>query len=205
MSKLFEGDPAEGRLDELGLPGSGTLVDAVLHGAAAARSTTDFHPAPYRGYRMWAETTAYLRFELPAAWEPAVESGVELVASRPHGVAIVVTKGNAATASRTIEPQAHYDRGDAVQRLVNGSLDSLFDEGQRPEWQVWFLLHFLLPDGCAAELSRPLSLDPAGCVTAWTERILLPTEQPGVGARRPAAVPERRLPDIEVPVTRRAV
>jgi hypothetical protein len=205
MSKLFEGDPAEARLEELGLPGSGVLVGAVLYGAAAARSTTDNHPAPYRGYRMWAEATAYLRFELPAPWEPVTDSGVELVASRPDGIAIVVTKGNAATASRTIEPQAHYERGDAVQRLVNGSLDSLFDEGRRPEWQVWFLLHFLLPESCPAELSRPIALDATGAVTGWVERILLPTDDPGVGERRPAATPDRPVPDIEVPVTRRAV
>jgi hypothetical protein len=205
MSKIFEGDPAETRLAELGLPGSDVLVEAVRYGAAAARSTTDRHPAPYRGYRMWAEATAYLRFELPPPWEPLIDSGVELVVSRPDGVAIVVTKGNGATASRTIEPQSHYDRGDAVQRLVNGSLDSLFDEGHRPEWEVWFLLHCLLADSCAAELSRPLALDDTGSVTAWTERILLPTDDPGIGGRRLAAGPDRPVPDVEVPVTRRAI
>ncbi len=205
MSKIFEGDPAEVRLAELGLPGSEVLVQAVLYGAAAARSTNDLHPAAYRGYRMWAEATEYLRFELPPPWEPLTESGVELVASRPDGVAIVVTKGNGATASRTIEPQAHYDRGEAVQRLVNGSLDSLFDEGQRPEWEVWFLLHCLLPEGGAAERARPRALDDTGSVTAWTERILLPTDDPGIGGRRPVALPERPVPDIEVPVTRRAI
>jgi hypothetical protein len=205
MSKIFEGDPAEARLAELGLPGSQVLVDAVLYGAAAARSTTDFHPAPYRGSRMWAETTAYLRFELPPPWEPLTDSGVELAVSRPDGVAIVVTKGNAATASSAIEPQADYERGEAVQRLVNGSLDSLFDEGQRPEWEVWFLLHFLRVAGCAAELSRPLSVDSTGSVTAWTERILLPTDEPGIGGRRVTTTPPSGVPDVEVPVTRRAV
>lgn len=205
MSKILEGEPAEARLAELGLPGSQVLVEAVRYGAAAARNTVELHPTAYRGYRMWAETTYYLRAELPTPWEPATDHGVELVLSRPHGVGIVVTKGNVATADPGTEPQVHYERGEAIQRLVNGWMDTLFDLGPRPRWQAWFLLHRLLPESsCAAELSRPIAVDGRGVVAGWAERILLPTEEPGLGTGVPAS-PLRPAPEIEVPVARRSV
>lgn len=205
MARIFEGEPAEARLSELGLDGTKPLVEAVLYGAAAARNTTDLHPAGYRGIRMWAEATEYLRHELRPSWEPLTDGGVDLVVNRERGVAISVTKGDAATASRTMQPQVHYDRGEAVQRLVNGSYDTLFARGRRPEWEMWFLLHFLQPETCAAELSRPSGIGVDGAVTGWAERILLPTEDGGVGVRTPADAPQRPVPEVEVPIERRAV
>jgi hypothetical protein len=205
VARIFEGEPAEARLSELGVEGTKPLVEAVLYGAAAARNTTDRHPTSYRGIRMWAEATEYLRFVLPEPWEPLTDGGVDLVVNRERGIAISVTKGDAATASRTMPPQVHYDRGEAVQRLVNGSFDTLFARGRRPEWEVWFLLHFLQPESCAAELSRPRAIDADGSVTGWAERVLLPTEDGGIGVRTPADAPRRPVPEVEVPIARRAV
>jgi hypothetical protein len=112
-----------------------------------------------------------------------------------------------------------YKRGDVVQRLVNGSLDTLFTVGRRPRWEVWFLLHHLESDGCAVELSRPAFIDPDGRVAGWHTRLLLPTAEPGaLGAVPSIVVPGpspagagagagagRPVPEVDVPVRRRVV
>ena len=60
--------------------------------------------------------------------------------------------------------------------MVNGTFDSLFEEGSRPEWDVWFLLHYVAGDHIVpAELSRPRSIDRDGFVPSWIERLIIPS------------------------------
>jgi hypothetical protein len=205
VSRVYEGEAAESRLQELGVPGSEVLVDAIGYGAAAARSVTAKHPVSYRGLRLWAEATAYLRFELKHPWQPETILGVDLVVEQQRGIGIIVTKGDGATGNRSYAPQVVYERGEVIQRLINGSLDTLFTVGERPRWEVWFLLHHLARESCPAELSRPLSIDPRGWVTGWHERILLPAADPFARRVAEVPVPGQGGPEIDVPVTRRVV
>jgi hypothetical protein len=205
MAKIYEGEAAEAKLDDLGLAGSAVLLDAIDAGAAAARSVTAEFPAGYRGMRLWAEATAHLRRHLPPPWKPEVSSGAELVVHHERGVGIVVTKGNEATGHAHYQPQVVYDRGESLQRLVNGSPDTLFGPGQRPDLELWFLLHHLEAEGCPAELSLPLTIDKRGQVAGWHSRVLLPTRGPGSRGGLAVAAPDRPMPEIDVPVTRRIV
>jgi hypothetical protein len=205
MSRIFVGEAAEARLRRLGLPGSEVLVQAIEAGEAAARSVTAYHPAPYRGNRLWAEATAFLRFSLEPRWEPEFVAGADIVVERERGAAIIVTKGDGATGDPSFEPQVSYERGEVIQTLVNGSLDTLFTAGSRPEWEVWFLLHNLQKDSCPAELSRPLGVDRRGWVSGWESRVLLPTTGHGPSGDVTAAPPTQPAPAIDVTVTRRVV
>lgn len=202
MAAIHTGEEAEARLQGLGLPGAGVLTGAIAHGVAAARTVTAMHPSSYRSHRLWAEATMYLRWHLSSPWEPEVESGVDLVVERERGVGIVVTKGDGAVGDPRFEPQVLYERGEAIQRLVNGSLDTLFTAGQPPRWEVWFLLHHLDGDDCTAELARPLAISERGWVAGWHSRLLLPAVG-ATGPVEPAA--DRPVPEVDVPVARRVV
>jgi hypothetical protein len=203
MAEILEGPDAERRVWRLGIPGTAILVDALGYGSAAARTVTAAHPLSYRGQRLWAEATAYLRMELPEPWEPEVIVGVDLVVNRQSGIAMIVTKGDGATGQRQHTPQVHYERGEVIQRLVNGSLDTLFTVGQRPEWEVWFLLHRLQADACAAELARPAALDRQGAVVSWVTRLLLPGTARAPRGRIAVPAPSSPTADVDVPVRRR--
>jgi hypothetical protein len=209
VAVIYAGEEAEARLQGLGLPGAAVLSGAIAHGVAAARTVTAMHPSSYRSLRLWAEATMYLRWHLPSPWEPEVESGVDLVVERERGVGIVVTKGDGAVGDPRFEPQVLYERGEAIQRLVNGSLDTLFTIGQPPRWEVWFLLHHLDGDDCTAELARPLAISERGWVAGWHSRLLLPAVGAvgAIGPAEPAAdtAADRPVPEVDVPVARRVV
>lgn len=206
------GIAAEVRLHQLGVPGSPVLVDAVRDGASGYRNTTPLHPVGYGGQRMWGETVNSTRRGLiPHGWEPETVSGVDLTVNRVLGISIIVVSGDESTGRSGLAPEFRYDHPRVLRQIVGGHLDTLWETpGERPEWEVWFLLHQVGPRSVNAELSRPRGIAPSGSVTGWSERILLP-DQPfaGPGARSssgsgtgtgsgtsPAAV--------DVPVRRRA-
>lgn len=200
---LFEGPAAELRAQQLGLPGTAPLTAALDDGASAARATTEWHPIAYRGQRMWGEAVYSLREGLLAhGWEAETLLGVDLVIERRRGIAIIVTAGDGSSGTHYI-PQVRYERREVIQRLVNGEIDSLFDSVRtRPEWEIWFLLHFLTGQTLRGELSRPSEVNNTGWVTSWAERIILPEQTLGGDSSRLAI---SSPPEIEVDVRRRAV
>jgi hypothetical protein len=200
-SAIYSDIVADERLRILHIPGTPSLLQAVSHGAQAARSTSAFHPRAYRGQRMWAETHAALGNLLHGdGWEPANFLGADLVLHNRSGLAIIVTAGDTATGNEHFTPQVRYERQEVITGLVNGHADTIFraSEGERPEWTIWFLLHHLGGKAIQAELSRPQSIH-GGWVSTWAERILLPT----IGDPRQDRPKPRRAAEIDVPVGRR--
>ena len=200
-SATYTDGVAEARLRALHIPGAHALIQAVGHGAQAARSTTPFHPRAYRGQRMWAETHAALGNLLHGdGWAPANFLGADLVQHERDGIAIIVTAGDPATGQENYVPQVRYERQEVITGLVNGYADTIFrtSDSERPEWTIWFLLHYLSGKAIQAELSRPESIH-GGWVSTWAERVLLPpTGEPRQDRSRP-----RRAPEVDVPVGRR--
>ena len=152
---------------------------------------------------MWGETVASLAFGLNRyGWERENYAGVDLVVERRRGFALLVTAGDAAAGDERYNPQVRYERREMIQELVNGHFDTLWGSADRPEWQVWFLLHCLTSAALRAELSRPAWVGQGGFVTGWVERVLLPEmgfAGPDPATRGDGAAP----PEVDVEVQRR--
>ncbi len=207
-AQVFTGPSAEARAQQLGIPGgTAPLVAALRDGASAAKATTELHPAPYKGQRMWAEAVASLAHaltkKLATDWQYEPYLGVDLIANRRQGVAIIVTAGDSAAGKEHYLPQVRFDRGDAVRGIVGGQLDQLWGPTpSRPKWEVWFLLHFLAADQLTGELSHPAGVGPGGYVTGWPERIIVPDTTFG-GAKTRSRRDDDAPPTVDVDVQRR--
>lgn len=198
---IYTGVAAEVRLQQLGMPGSQPLVDALHDGASAARATTSEHPAAYAGQRMWGETVASLRRHLAhQGWTAETFKNVDLVVGPKQDVALVVTAGNPAAGNYGYSPQVRYERREVIQSLVNGPAFTLWGPSEPPKWQMWFLLHHLTGRTLDGELSRPTAVGTSGWVAAWNERIMLPQTGFGPAPKRRSQQP----PEVEVDVQRRA-
>lgn len=177
VDNVRTGDDALLRVRQLGFSDPGVIREAIQDGAGAYRAAdTPLHPAAYPGERMWGETFASLvNYAQDAGWERERIVGVELVVNRNTGVAVIVTAGDGGTGRENVGPNVRYRREQVISGLVNGSFDSLFDVGERPEWEVWFLLHSVSGDRIVpAELSRPRLIDAKGFVPSWIERLIVP-------------------------------
>lgn len=190
---VFHGVAADAKLQQLGVPGRFPLQQAVLVGNASANNTTDDHPPAYPGDKMWGETTAELRSMLRVhGFERRRFRGLDLTVSTSSGLAIVVTAGGQGTGNKLYNPNVRYKRGDVLRDIINGGSDSMFDldeEGERPDWDIFFLLHHRTTKGTAsAELSRPIAINKRRTVTTWDLRILLDIDDPDDDKelRRPA-------------------
>ena len=201
---IREGAAADLRLQQLGVPNAGTIVAAINDGASGARAATKYHPKSFAGQRMWGDSTAALRVYLePYDWESLYFHGVDLVLSRRTGIALIVTASDAATGDRRYIPQVRYERKEVIQGLINGHAATLWDAQEPPEWDCWFVLHYLTKTELRGEVSRPAGIGRTGMVTSWSERILLPSTPFGAAprtTRRTAMAPAA----IDVPVQRRA-
>lgn len=163
---IFTGAAADARVQQLGIPQTSLLAEALRDGASGARATTSAHPRAYPGQRMWGESTASLRIGLASSgWMTENFCGVDLTTDPRSGVALIVTAGDAATGDERYDPQVRYERRDVIQGLVNGHLDTLWSAAERPQWEVWFLLHRLTNQSLRAELSRPLAIGGGGWVS----------------------------------------
>jgi hypothetical protein len=207
-AQIYIGPHAEQRVRRLGVPQTATLADAVLAGAAGARAVMGYpFPPSYAGERMWGETHAALVSNLePYGFSGDRPGGVDIVLNKELGIAIIVTASTSAAGRPEVpNPGVRYPRKQAVQALVNGEYDSLFDE-QRPAWKVWFLLHHVDAVSVSAELSRPQGISRrTGQVVGWPERVMIPmgATPPGRGADEEPAAPVSPFGDLSDLAVRR--
>ena len=201
---IYEGEAADTRLAQLGIPSAAPLCDALAAGASAYRSTNADHPDSYKGSRMWGETTMVLRRVLrPFGWDRGELIGLQMVTNARHGRAVVVTAGSPGSGDpECLIPQVRYKRRTVMTHLVNGVQAGLFDDfvDEHPVWDVWCLLHHVRRDRVDAELSSPRGIDREGWVTSWAERIILPSIGFGPAARADVPSP---APDPQVDISRR--
>lgn len=202
-TKVSTGPLASARLQQLGFSPPALVREALEFAGGTARSVTPWHPAGYAGTRMWAETTFSLSMlGRECDWQHEAVKGVDLVTNHQTGTAIIVTAGDAATGFEKYRPETRYERPEMVQAIVNGTLDTLWDaQGDRNDWQVWFLLHNVAIDSdvVPAELSLPAGIGASGRVTRWVERVIIPAGGSLDSQRMPVAEPETPLePLVEV-------
>lgn len=157
-------------------------------GAEARRGTTAFHPRPYAGYSMWAETTAGLRRELlvESGWKMDEDGGQPRTFNLARRLNVVVQSGDDMTGVLgERKPRSKHSKGSATATKVRDNQLALFpvvglaaaepEDGKNvePVLETWVLLLAEVKDELRAELSRPIGFDSGGHVNDWHERIIL--------------------------------
>ena len=149
---------------------------------------TALDPVSAAGYESWRWTVRRLREVLvPYGWEAIDEHGLPLVLNvvpdEGPPIAISVSTGDAWTGNRDRNPSTKYSKGPITASLVaineeqlrlefagRPDLRAVPDEGER---LTWILLVHWTPTTAQVELSLPASINPAGFVTVWRERVIL--------------------------------
>ena len=198
------------RLAQLGLVES-DLRDAVHQGMLALSECTPNDPPLIPGITAWGRVVRALREGLiPKGWTRSDDGNYSVVINPVGSVAIAIATGDEHTGDPFANPATKSPKGPRTQSAVEFNSQQLvlfpdfvpsisLDDGKA----TWILLqHF---DHLKKEVRVELSL-PIGCsgrVDGWAERIILSALpfDPTVNINIPM-LPD--LPDIEVPIRRRA-
>lgn len=169
---------AAGRLAALGLTAAD--FEFVLAGAEAeARTWTALAPPVIAGMARWGKTNELLRVRLlPRGWTHDDPRNMPRTISPAGDFAIVAATGDGATGRPDATARNLYARGIETVRAIGSrsqlAFDFGLDLGRAGDLAIWLLLYHPAGDEIRAELSRPEDITPAGYVTGWAERIMLP-------------------------------
>jgi len=169
------------RLQELGLTEK-VLIDGLEAGLAAKALCTSNHPPNFGGTSFWAEAVRWLRENLiPKGWRRDNSFNFPTIVRHDGKIAIAVAAGDEGTGLPKGNPSTRYERGPVMVGKVEVNQHLPFEhlpagygepDPDTPE-ATWLLLHFRAGDELRSELSFPLTINKAGFVETWAERILL--------------------------------
>lgn len=193
------------RLAALGLTAAD--FEFVLAGAdAEARTWTALAPPVIAGMARWGRTNELLRVRLlPRGWTHDDPRNLPRTISPAGDFAIVAATGDGATGRPDVIARNLYARGIETVRAIGSRAQLAFDYpgldlGPAGDLAIWLLLYHPAGEEIRAELSRPQDITPAGYITGWAERIMLPP----VPLARPVTLqPAAARPDVTVAVARR--
>lgn len=211
-SPVHVGSDAVSRLARL----EGLTID-MIHRAAAVgdqgrREVSRLHRSNYSGTRMQAETFGDLAEQLVTkGWtKPDRKEDILERLHAPSGrFALTVNSGTADVGLVGGTPSTRHPRGGAGQEAIDTNQGVLFDMPVTQtdnELLTWFLL-FYVDEGMDGQINIEVSLPElrqGGRIIAWRERILLPPLQPPAGRVAQHGEPAPVVPDVDVPVFRRA-
>jgi hypothetical protein len=200
----------EARLAELGLA-EGIFHKAIFQGLLARSETTLNHPPLYAGFVTWGNVVRGVRDELGTQqWERDDENNYSRVFNPSRTMAIAIATGDENTGNSNGTPMTKSPKGSATNQAVESNAAQLSFEGEgfdRADWpsedgvdaKTWLLLFCIAKNEVRCELSLPITCN--GKVDGWMERIILrPIQLDPISA----GLPIPTLPDIEVPISRRA-
>lgn len=159
------------------------LLTSVQAGHLAAVSCTENDPSILPGLAAWGRTVRVLReMFLPVGWKKSELSNQPLLINSDQKIILTVASGDDATGIIGATPKTRSAKGfctaAAVSRnnqldffpetLPSETLNALFDH------ETWVLLVNRSGKVIRSEVSRPSSLDSAGRISGWSERIILP-------------------------------
>ncbi len=184
----------------------------LAHGYAAM--ATEDHPPGWDGLLLYGEGCgAFRMITRPKGWGRCDRYNIGKAVTPDGTIAVVVMQGDAATGDPHLRPKTKNPRKVASIALIerNRQLELFGAEYGAPEvdmtddpgpiiQRLWYFLHYRAGDIVRAELAQPVSVDEEGHVSAWVERIPVPSLDL-------AAVPtddtDEDGPDIDVQVERR--
>lgn len=212
FSPVHTGADAVSRLAEL----DGITVD-MLHRAAAVgdqarREVSPLHRSNYSGTRMQAETFGDLAEQLvPRGWKkPQRKEDILERLHAPSGrFALTVNSGTIDVGLIDGVPSTRHPRGGAGQEAIDTNQGMLFDlpvRQTRDDVLTWFML-FYVDERQEGQIHMEVSLPElrqGGRIVAWRERIIVPPLDPPAGRGDRVVEPAPQVPDVDVPVFRRA-
>jgi hypothetical protein len=202
-------DPYEvdARLDQLGLRRAAMEL-AVEQGELQRRLCTplDFSATP--GYVAWGRTLRAVREEtIPLGWHPGDLLQIPVTYNPDESIAVAVSSGDENTGVLTDrDPATKTVKGQATIHAVEANKipfgrNPYDDEEDMIGVELWYLLYCSDEHGLRAELSSPRTMDTAGRIAGWSERILLGT----IGGDDAQAAPLTDIsPVLDVPVLRKS-
>lgn len=172
------------RLAELELD-ENILGDSVLEGLSFARQTTPNDPVILYSFIAWGKITGCLRTRLiPYGWH-AKQIKKQETTTNPDGQrAVIIASGDTNTGRTLKTPSTRSPKGSATKdaidrnqlRFADMSL-AFADDLSRANipTETWVLLYFVDNDvhEVRVELSLPSTMDNEGCISEWSERIIL--------------------------------
>lgn len=212
FAPVHTGAGAVSRLAEL----DGLTVD-MLHRAAAVgdqarREVSPLHRSNYAGTRMQAETFGDLAEQLvPRGWrKPRRKEDILERLHAPSGrFALTVNSGTAEVGLVDGVPSTRHPRGGAGREAIDTNQGMLFDlpvsqaRGDVLTWFVLFCVNEVEQGQIQIEVSLP-EVREGGRIVAWRERIIVPPLEPPAGRSLRETEPSPVIPDVDVPVFRRA-
>lgn len=179
---------ATSRLAELALTAQ-DLLAAVRGADAEARKWTAQAPPLMPGMVRWGKTNELLRARLvQRGWWHDNPKGLPRTISPDRDFAIVATTGDALTGVPDRTPATKYAKGVQTVRAIGRNVQLSFDfpgvdvadalwaaDADEDALATWLLLYHVAPEEIRAELSLANGIDLRGHVSAWIERIILPT------------------------------
>lgn len=204
-----EPDDVEAALARLGLA-IAPLVVAVNRGHLAAISRTANDAPNAAGFYQWNETLRTMREELALFGFTRSDAGGYSTALRADKhMAIAVSSGDEGTGIAAANPSTRQVKGPRTIAAVSSNatqLELFPDEIMMPspsgdvERLTWILLFRAAVTELRAELSLPVTMNDGGQISAWRERIILPTQQ----LDSTFTIPEPDFgPELEIEIQRR--
>lgn len=175
----------ERRLADMNLSVEG-LLTSVQGGYLAATSCTENDPSILPGLVAWGRTVRVLReMFLPVGWKKSELSNQPLLINGDQKIILTVASGDDATGIPSMTPKTRSAKGFCTALAVsrNNQLDffpETLPQGPLTDFsdhQTWILLVNRSGKVIRSEISRPSSLDSAGRISLWSERIILPELQ----------------------------
>ncbi|KQS64326.1 hypothetical protein ASG41_16915 [Modestobacter sp. Leaf380] len=166
-------------------------MSRVTQAAASGRnSTTEMHPKSSPGGYMYGEATAQFRRETVGdpGWDFDEAGGQPRTFNNERRVSVIVRSGDEFTGCNGPRaPRTKHTTGSETRRKISVNQLAAFDLGaveaadDTSVFNTWVLLLAVVDGEVRGELSRPASIDQAGHINTWTERLLLPATPLGGG------------------------
>lgn len=198
----------EEALGKLGVPLK-VLLEAVQAGYLARISRTANDAPNSAGFYQWNDTLRSLRENMAGRNWGRNDTGNWPTTVHPEKLlAIAVSSGNADTGKEAANPSTKAPKGPRTARAVTINANQAWlpglgpEEGVAPEGNLptWLLLFFAGENELRAELSLPVNMDSEGHVSAWRERIILPT----LPLNPVLTLPEADFgPDVDIKIARK--
>lgn len=172
------------RLDQLSLSLE-AVREAVYQGHLHRVRLTQNHPSIFPGMEMWGWIVGSFRDQVrPLGWAAYEKTNYPLTVHSDLKLAVSVASGDASVGNPYGIPSNRSKKGRSTVEAIqqNSQLDMFADLiPQQTEFsglegfETWILLHHTdtAKNEIRFELSRPSSIDHAGKITEWSERILL--------------------------------
>lgn len=205
-----EPDDVEAALGRLGLAVA-PLVVAVNRGHLAAISRTSNDAPNAAGFYQWNETLRTMREELTPFGFTRSDTGSYSTALRSDKrMAIAVSSGDEGTGIASANPSTKQGKGPRTIAAVSSNATQLelfpreimmmpppADDIDR---LTWILLFRAAATELRAELSLPVTMNDGGQISAWRERIILPSQPLDTAF----TIPEPDFgPELEIEIQRR--